>query len=329
MKKAFDTVKHSVLFKKLLDRNLSQIFTRIIIIMYMSQSANVKWGNKQSDSFSITNGLKQGAVMSAILFCIYIGDLIKQLRRNRTGCWIEGDFVGAIIYADDIVLLSPTIDGLQKMINTCRNYTDKHNLTFSVHDNPVKSKTKCMAFLKNKTHLRQMMLKDKALPWVNSTKHLGVTLTDNSNMTNQDTLEKRAQYIARNNELMQEFHYASPSVKSKINSVYNTHFYGAPLWDLFPKTFQHVEKSWNISQRIMFDLFTTRTTHRYLIEPLSANTHIVTLIWKRFLKFTRMVHESRKKVLRNLFNNIKYERRIMLITNHDVYNKADLEFNSK
>ena len=70
MKKAFDTVKHSVLFKKLLDRNLSPIFTRIIIIMYMSQSANVKWGNKQSDSFSITNGVKQGAVMSAILFCI-------------------------------------------------------------------------------------------------------------------------------------------------------------------------------------------------------------------------------------------------------------------
>ena len=47
MKKAFDTVKHSVLFKKLLDRNLSPIFTRIIIIMYMSQSGNVKWDNKQ------------------------------------------------------------------------------------------------------------------------------------------------------------------------------------------------------------------------------------------------------------------------------------------
>ena len=106
------------------------------------------------------------------------------------------------------------------MINTCSNYTDEHNLSFSVHDNPVKSKTKCMAFLKNKKNLRQMMLKDKALPWVNSTKHLGVTITDNSNMTNQDTLEKRAQYIARNNELMQAFNYVSPNVKSMINNIY-------------------------------------------------------------------------------------------------------------
>lgn len=336
MRKAFDMVKHSVLFKKLHDRNLSPIFTRLLLVMYLSQTANVRWDSKLSNPFSITNGVKQGAVLSAILFCVYIDDLIKQLRRNRHGCWMNGDFVGVVVYADDIVLLSPTLDGLQKMINTCYDYTAEHNLTFSTHDNPKKSKTKCMAFLKNKRNLRNLMLNDKKLPWVSSVKHLGVTITDELNNTSQDLLEKRAQYIAKNNELMQEFYYACPATKTKVNNIFNTHFYGAPLWDLFSPAFQNLEKSWNTSQRIMFAL--PRTTHRYLIEPLSGRPHIVRSIWKRFLKFTRNIAQSRKTVLRNAFKTVQHDcrsitgrnlRKIMLSTNHDVYNKADFEFDSK
>ena len=112
-KKAFGMVKHSLLFRKLLDRNLPPIFTRLLIVMDISQRAQVKWENDLSDSFSITNGVKQGAVLSAILFCVYTDDLISQLRRNRTECWVNGDFVGVIVYADDIVLSSHTLDGSQ------------------------------------------------------------------------------------------------------------------------------------------------------------------------------------------------------------------------
>ena len=122
MRKAFDTVQHSKLFQKLNQRNLSSIFTRLIIIMYVSQSANVRWGKEVSKSFGITNGVKQGAVLSAILFCVYIDELITKLRRNKTGCWIDGNFVGIIVYADDIVLLSPTLGGLQEMIDICSDY---------------------------------------------------------------------------------------------------------------------------------------------------------------------------------------------------------------
>ena len=121
MKKAFDMVKHSLLFQKLIHKNL------------MSQVASVRWEKKLSSIFSVTNGVKQGAVLSYILFCIYIDELIKRLRRNKTGFWLNGNFVGVIVYADDIVLLSPTLDGLQEMIKTCSDYTTQHNLSFSTH----------------------------------------------------------------------------------------------------------------------------------------------------------------------------------------------------
>ena len=97
--------------------------------------------------FRNSNGVKQGAVLSAVLFCVYIDDLIKILRRKKTGCWISKNYVGIIVYADDIVLLSASIDGLQEMIDTCSEYAAKHNLPFSTNKDPKKSKTKCMEFL--------------------------------------------------------------------------------------------------------------------------------------------------------------------------------------
>ena len=104
--------------------------------MYLSQEAKVKWDGSLSKSFSITNGVKQGAVLSAVLFCVYIDDLIKKLRKEGNGCWVNGEFVGIIVYADDIVLLSPTLDGLQQMIESCSAYAKCHNLSFSTNPNP-------------------------------------------------------------------------------------------------------------------------------------------------------------------------------------------------
>ena len=301
--------------------------------MYQSQTANVRWGTKVSNFFKITNGVKQGAVLSATLFCIYIDELIKRLRRNRTGCWIDGNYVGIIVYADDIVLLSPTLDGLQEMIDTCSNYAINHNLSFSTHENVKKSKTKCLAFLKTKrTISRSMILDSKTLPWVNSIKHLGVTITNKLNGMRQDVIEKRAQYVAKNNELMQEFHYADPTTIAKLNNIYNTHFYGAPVWDLFSLHVQRLEKAWNISNRIMFSL--PRTTHRYLIEPISCREHIIFSIWRRFLKFTKCLAHNRKSVLRNIFEIVKRDcqsitgrnlRNIMLKTDLDVYSNEKLK----
>ena len=129
-----------------------------------------------------------------------------------TGCWINNSFVGIIVYADDIVLLSPSIDGLQEMIDTCSDFVGKHNISFSTHEDQKKSKTKCMTFFRKKKEvpLRKMMLDDKPLPWVKTVTHLGVTINDKL-FRGQDTMEKRAQYVAKCNELRQEFHFADPN----------------------------------------------------------------------------------------------------------------------
>ena len=306
MKKAFDMVKHSSLFKKLNERGLPPIITRLLLVMYQNQSAKVRWESSISDSFAITNGVKQGAVLSAILFCVYIDDLLKELRRNGDGCWINNNFVGIIVYADDIVLLSPCIDGLQRMIDTCSNYAKKHNLSFSTHEDPNRSKTKCIAFQRKKKELSCLELDGKDLPWVRSVKHLGTTITDDNKM-NRDILEKRAIYISKNNELLQELHFSHPKTKIWVNQVYNTSFYGAPLWDLSSREYEKLEKTWNVSQRKM--IMIPRTAHRYFLEPLSGRPHVIKSLKKRFLNFISKVRLSEKKVLRDMLHEVGHDCR--------------------
>lgn len=308
MKKAFDTVKHGILFKKLMERNLPLIHVRLLIVMYLNQTAKVKWKGYTSATFPIVNGVKQGAVISAILFCVYINDLIKVLRRKKDGCWINENYVGIIVYADDIALLSPSLDGLQNMINSCLSYAKDHNLSFSTNDDPSKSKTKCMAFQRRKQEIRKLDLNGTDLPWVNTLKHLGSTLTnDIGRIMEQDLVEKRAMYISRNNELSQEFFFAHHKTKIWINNMYNTSFYSSPLWDFSSKHFTRLENSWNVSQRMMMNL--PRKTHRFFIEPLTKTQHIRKSLRKRFVNFICKVKDSSKAILRHLLYEIRSDCR--------------------
>ena len=164
------------------------------------------------------------------------------------------------------------------------------------NENPKKSKTKCMAFLHKKRSLKELTLCGKRLPWVGYVKHLGNTIVNNIDYMSQDTTEKRAQYITRNNELSQEFSFAYPSTKCLINNIFN--FTGSSLWNLFNKATEMLEKSCNVSHRIMFSL--PRETHIYLIEPISKTKHIKISLMKRYIRFSEMLATSEKKAVRNL-----------------------------
>ena len=92
MTKAFDNVKYSILFEKLIHKGIPGIYVRLRLVMYDKQYANVKWNGSVSKRFTIRNGVKQGSVLSAILSCVYIDDLLKILRKKKSGCWIHNDF---------------------------------------------------------------------------------------------------------------------------------------------------------------------------------------------------------------------------------------------
>ena len=70
--KAFDRVLHSLLFTKLIKRNVPMCFVRLLRNWYKNQTMQVRWGNHLSDPFGVSNGVRQGGVLSPTLFAVYM-----------------------------------------------------------------------------------------------------------------------------------------------------------------------------------------------------------------------------------------------------------------
>ena len=138
--KAFDKVNFPKLFHLLLKRNVPSVILRIVLDMYTRQSIKATWNGTNSCPINVSNGVRQGGVLSPILFNVYMDELLQRLQKQDIGCHIGTIFMGALCYADDLITLCPTRRGLQKMINVCQEFAYEHDVVF----NP--KKTVCMLF---------------------------------------------------------------------------------------------------------------------------------------------------------------------------------------
>ena len=120
--KAFDLVNHETLFNRLLESKFPLHLTRFLLSWYKDQRMRVRWQNSFSDSFPISNGVRQGGVLSPILFTIYIDDLLDDLHKLGVGFFCDSLFAGALSYADDVVLLAPSPAALRMMLRCCEKF---------------------------------------------------------------------------------------------------------------------------------------------------------------------------------------------------------------
>ena len=298
MTAAFDLTLHSILFRKMLRAGFPPVFLRLFIFIYMNQAANVRWNGEVSSLFPMTNGCRQGAVLSAIAYCFYCEDLFALLKKRRTGCWVLGYYHGILGYSDDNWLLAPSLAALQDMLRTCEEYARSHNLKFSTDPNPSKCKTKLMAFTKRPRELPNLELCGVGLPWVDKIKHLGNTISNKVDGNQLDIKVKTAKYVDRSNSLFQEFSFAHPYTRNKVNSIFNYDFTGSQLWSLNCREMEKLESTYNKSVKVMFDM--PWATHRYYIEPMTEQPHLRKVLIKRYLSFLAKIKTSEKKPLKNL-----------------------------
>ena len=110
---------------------MSPIVTKTLLNRYSDQRMCISWNSKKSDEIPVSNGVRQGGVLSLISFTIYIDDLLLELERQGIGCYWSKHFIGAICYADDLTLLEPSSSALRLMLNTCSSFATSHNLIFN------------------------------------------------------------------------------------------------------------------------------------------------------------------------------------------------------
>ena len=103
-----------------------------VMYLYLNMSCTVKWKKSMSSAFDISNGTKQGGILSPNFFAMYMHDLIEILKACGFGCLVIQLCIACLFFADDLVLCSPSRFGLQQLLNICAAYCKKFCLDFNV-----------------------------------------------------------------------------------------------------------------------------------------------------------------------------------------------------
>ena len=115
-------------------------FVRLLKHWYKEQTMQIKWGKHFSELFHVSNGVRQGGVLSPYLFAVYLDDLSNELNNIKAGCYIREVLLNHLMFADDICVLCPSVRWLQRILDVCQAYAESHGIIFNCN------KAVCMTF---------------------------------------------------------------------------------------------------------------------------------------------------------------------------------------
>ena len=228
VKKAFDSVSHDILLDKLHHIGIPDSIVNIIRFWYSNQFTQVKYQNSLSNEWKLSNGVRQGGVLSGILFCIYIDSLIDKISKMKVGCKLELIRSNIIAYADDIVLLAPSREALQLLLSEAHLQASNLKLDFNYE------KTKIMRFSHGSSKAENLQIKsliigNQPIQAVTTIRYLGYMI--NNNLSNSDDISRaKSKFYSEFNLILRKFSFADKEVKLFLFKQYCLQFYGSELW---------------------------------------------------------------------------------------------------
>ena len=197
----------------------------------------------------MNNGVRQGGILSPLLFNVYINDLSISLNKLPIGCCSGDNVINHLMYADDIVLLSPSAKGMQRLLDNAYTYGCEYDILFN------SQKSQLMIFDTMRLGYNDnIMLGEAPLTVTKSYKYLGHIITDN--LSDEADLEDKERGLYRRcNALLRTFHFCSDEVKTKLFTCYCSNVYLCSLWVKFRKSYmRHFIVSYNNTFRILHGL---------------------------------------------------------------------------
>ena len=224
--KAFDKVNHWLLFDKLLKRGIPKLIVRFLITWYSTQTFAVKWCNFISNPFNVSNGVRQGGILSPKLFNVFIDELSIRLNSSKIGCHLNGTCLNHLQYADDAIIMSPSPTGLQKLLDICNTFAIESDMVFN------SKKTVCMRIkYKSKcdTKIPNVYLNGQVLKWVSDHKYLGVYINELFK-DDRDIKRQMCAMYCKGNTLVRKFKQCNVDVKTRLFQTFCSNMYCAQLW---------------------------------------------------------------------------------------------------
>eukprot|EP00914_Ancora_sagittata_P031964 GHVO01064759.1.p1 GENE.GHVO01064759.1~~GHVO01064759.1.p1 ORF type:complete len:215 (+),score=5.59 GHVO01064759.1:637-1281(+) len=207
--------------------------------LYCSQSACVKWSDCKSRVFEVKNGVKQGGVLSPIMFIMYLDVLMKRLEASSVGCHVASVFCGAFAYADDVVLLAPSLPGLQNMLEICSRYASDYEVIFN------STKSKVIVINNGGRTVAPIRFMGGNIKIVLNDKHLGIIL---GNVTQQQRVSKLTNEIMSKTNML-KYHFKNLPI-DPLYTLFRSHcmpLYGSQLIDLSHASVNRLYITWRKS----------------------------------------------------------------------------------
>lgn len=282
--KAFDKVRHNHLVQMLRQKKLDMKDIRIISNLYFNQTARVKERNDLSEEIEIQRGVRQGCVLSPMLFNLYSEEVTQRAVSEETaGVKVNGKPINNLRFADDTVVIAESMSDLQRLIDQIVESSEENGLTLNIR------KTKFMLISKQEHPQESLRIHGEVVEKVTKYKHLGTNVNEN----NDHTEEIRSRIgQARNvfNKMRRVFCTKELSLNLKIRLlrcyVFSVLFYGMEAWTLKKNMIDKLEafELWAY-RRILKISWVEKVTNDEVMRRMKKEKEVINTMKVRKLKY--------------------------------------------
>ena len=293
--KAFDKVKHQKLIEILKKAGIPEVEIRLIVNLYWGQTAVVRIDNETSENFPISKGVRQGCILSPILFNLYTNYMIEEAFEDLNGIRINGENITNIRYADDTVLLAENEGELQILMTALNDKCEGYGMVLN------EKKTKVMLISKEEPYGNlNITINGKKLQEVKGYNYLG-SFIDREGKCNKEIKMRigNAKNAFLNNKEIFRNNISKNTKKRLLNCyVFSVLSYGCESWTLTKDSLKRIEafEMW-LYRRMLRISYKDRVTNEEVLNRMQTKRNFVERISKRKMRYAGHVMRGSSGVL--------------------------------
>ena len=294
--RAFDTVRRDKLITILQEIGLDGRDIRLIANLYWNQTADIRINNQTSGKISIMRRVRQGCVLSPLLFNLYAEKIFREPVEDKTkGIIANGIVINNLRYADDTVLLATDRDDLQTLLLSVTDHSQQMGLKINIE------KTQWMVISKNiniTNNSADIRINGDIVQRVQAYKYLGCWVNEKWDLLQEikcrieqaRTSFRKMQKVLTNRELK-----ITLRIRLLRCYVFSILFYGMEAWTLTETMCKRIEAFEMWAHRRMLRIsWMDRVTNQAVMQRLNKEREVLNTIKRRKLEYFAHVMRNPK-----------------------------------